>query len=440
MDNNNLTFDRWSDYQIHELPCSVNSSPSILKKNPPKSIKDNVDIKALISPGGLLCFLPSLYLRSLTIGEDRVEDTGTAAYALLAFYRYLHDAGLDFDDLSASPEDGPLFGFRYYLCENIKSIDNNGDVYGTFSTSTIKSYLGQIANYYEWLVQEELLEVSENHRPLTYSWKVLKGSNDPLLAHVYRKGEISFKRKSLLVGLPKEQKTASYVKVNPLSDQSLKLFRNHSKYLPEAIQLAFEMQILCGLRLGEVATFSEHHIVRPDARKKYKCRIGPNIDGCHTKYKKIRTIEIPVELMAKLYEHKLSKKRQINVAKSTTSDTTNSHPKNELRIFLSNRGKPYSKKSISGRFSDIRKKIRQEGYIFDHKDHDLRRTFATNWIAKESKESGNSFFFVASGLMELMGHNDFSATEKYVKYVSKENESIRHAERLNQIAEAIGKD
>jgi integrase len=436
MDELNQDLGAWSDYQIKEVPCR-DDGQSRNRKN--RSGDKVVSVKALIGPGGSLCVLPSLYLRNLSIGENRVEDSNTAAYAILAYYRFLHDDGRKFDDLTPVPQDGPLFAFRYFLCEHLKSIDAEGNVFGSFTTSTIKSYLGQISLYYEWLVNEELIEVSDEKRPLSYEWGTRNiGTNDQLLAHVYRRGEIKFKKRDLTQSLPREQLPADHDAVNPLSDDSLIRFREETKKLPNAHRLAYELQIQCGLRASETVSFSSHHIVRPDERKSYKCRIGPDIDGCKTKGRKIRTIKIPKSLMAELYEYLLSDER----AKYCDSLDLESvkHPKERTRLFLTNRRGPYARSSLDGRFGEIRTSIRKQGYTFDHKDHDLRRTFATRWLARKSKDSGNSFFFCATELMRLMGHESFTSTQKYVKFLSKKSEQRKHAERTNKIAEEALRD
>jgi integrase len=429
---NQVALGGWEDFQIKELPHQ-RSIPKE-KKVCQVASKKVTQIKSLICPLGKVCILPSLYLRELTIGKKKVLETGTAAYALLAYYRHLHDKGLEYDDLTEIPEDGPLFSFRYFLCDNMKSVDSSGNIYGAFGVGTIKSYLTQVALYYEWLVREGYLEVSETRKPLTYTWEVLKQGNDePLLAHVYKRGEIRFKKRDLTKSLPKEQMLQDYEKVNPLSGEYLEKFREEIKVLPRAIQLIFEMQIQCGLRVSEATTFAEDHIVRPDGRRVYKCRIGKEIDGCHTKNGKVRTIEIPDNLMAQLYEYKLSRAKFGQ--KDMRQEEENLHPKRRQRLFLSNRRSVYRKNTVITRFCEIREILRKKGLSFNHINHDLRRTFATDWLEKESKEKGQSFYFVASKLMRLLGHESFKTTEKYVIYLSKKYEKREHSKCLNKISE-----
>jgi integrase len=210
------------------------------------------------------------------------------------------------------------------------------------------------------------------------------------------------------------------------------VFRENAKSLSETFKLAYELQIQCGLRATEAISFASHHIVRPDERRVYKCRIGTAVDGCMTKNDKIRTIEIPKKLMSDLYEYKLSSNRLKHAGSECLNEGR--HPRDWVRLFLTNRGRPYARKALSNRFGDIRKSLRQSGLKFDYKDHDLRRTFATNWLSNEQQRTGNSFFYLGTKLMGLMGHADFKSTQKYVVYMNEQQEQIKQSHRVDEIA------
>ena len=406
-------------------------------KNAPCLLDDDgegVSVRALLTPTGGLDLLPSLYLRELTLGPPslRVKDSSTAAYALVTFCRFLNESGRSFDDLHPAPEKGPLWGFRVYLVERLHRLNSQGELVGTYTSSTIKSYLSQVVKYYEWLIDEGYLEISEERRPLVYKWRTIGSTTDALLAHAYRRGRVVLKRNNILEGIPTEQRKASHRRVNPFSNEELQEFRALTSQGGEAKRLLYEMQIRCGLRISEAATFPETLVVRPDGRAKYKCEIGPEYNGCKTKNDKQREIEIPADLMADLYEYKVSNNRTVAMAHLMKARGESDH----LPLFISNRKKGYTRSGIETDFAVIRSKIRQRIPSFDHKDHDLRRTFATNYLEDESKRKGRSYNFVATRLMELMGHDDWSSTVKYVNYLDDRKEREKHAERLNAIAES----
>ena len=193
------------------------------------------------------------------------------------------------------------------------------------------------------------------------------------------------------------------------------------------------------MRIGEAVTFSEAHIVRPDGRRAYKIRIGPEIDGCRTKYGKKRTIEVPDNLMGDLYAYKVSEQRAEYAARDPRPHDAEKPPSAARRLFLSNRGSAYSISSIESDFATVRTKIRKTGLDFQHKNHDLRRTFATNFLYEESVRCRRSFRYVAMRLMELLGHESWSSTEKYIAYLEDKYERRHNAALLNKVAgQAMG--
>ncbi|MBF4280677.1 site-specific integrase, partial [Vibrio anguillarum] len=75
----------------------------------------------------------------------------------------------------------------------------------------------------------------------------------------------------------------------------------------KALMLYLKTEV--GLRLEELITFPASVVEKPKA-KVVKVPIGERINGCLTKYRKDRTIEIPDHVMELLYEYKLSKARK----------------------------------------------------------------------------------------------------------------------------------
>ncbi len=64
--------------------------------------------------------------------------------------------------------------------------------------------------------------------------------------------------------------------------------------------------------------------------------------------------------------------------------------------------------------------------------HDLRSTFATHWLWKESKERGVGYDYLMDELAQLMGHASTSTTEKYIKYMNKLDDQISMAKAKNR--------
>jgi len=434
------------DYVIREI--DVDPEPSLVLRpdlSPllVRSSEDKITCSVILSPFGTIEYLPTLYLRHLKVLEGH-KDTKTTALALLAFFRFLRIKKIKFDSLKANPRHGPIWKFRTSLLDNIKTFDKNGNELGSFTISTIKAYLIQVINYYKWLIENEFLEVSEKAVPFKYKWEVPKhaNENEHFLSHIFSRKKLKVKTTDIMKSLPKSQACPPAGKVRPLSPEHLQLFENEISYLPRDKRLMFELSYKCGLRLSEFISFSASHFVLPLSNNETLCKIGPDIDGCATKYSKSRTISIPADLMAELYNFKLSDERhhQLNKVNFNIKADEIKHPKTRARLFISNRGMPYSVKTIEDAFSKIRKKIQLYCPEFNYRLHDLRATYATNFLAERSKTSGLPYSYIAHELQARMGHEDFSTTEKYVKYLEINRAQENHAEALNNLAEQSGKN
>jgi integrase len=86
-------------------------------------------------------------------------------------------------------------------------------------------------------------------------------------------------------------------------------------------------------------------------------------------------------------------------------------------------------------FAEIRREIRKIAPEWDYTPHDLRATYATRRLYTKSKVQGLPFRYVAHELMGVMGHENFSVTEKYIRYWENKEISKEHAMELNAISE-----
>uniref|UniRef100_UPI00188C9DB5 tyrosine-type recombinase/integrase n=1 Tax=Vibrio anguillarum TaxID=55601 RepID=UPI00188C9DB5 len=151
-----------------------------------------------------------------------------------------------------------------------------------------------------------------------------------------------------------------------------------------------------------------------------------------TKGGKERNVEIPIELYEELEIYKESHARLKNLNK-----------RNELvqsgvildaidYLFTSNKGTPYSVNTLETHFSNLRKQIREVDSSWYYRIHDLRSTFATHWLWKESKERDVGYDYLMDELALLMGHECTSTTEKYIKYMNKLDDQISMAKAKNR--------
>ena len=66
-----------------------------------------------------------------------------------------------------------------------------------------------------------------------------------------------------------------------------------------------------------------------------------------------------------------------------------------------------------------------------YKVHDLRSTFATNWLRNEAAEREVGYDFLMSELANLMGHKSTATTEKYVMLMNESTSQRSAAKRKN---------
>ncbi|MBJ3885617.1 site-specific integrase, partial [Salmonella enterica subsp. enterica serovar Kentucky] len=67
--------------------------------------------------------------------------------------------------------------------------------------------------------------------------------------------------------------------------------------------------------------------------------------------------------------------------------------------------------------------------------HDLRATFATDWLYSKHMETGKPFEALLQELADLMGHESTSTTQKYVNYMNDNKTWLEFAQRKNQFAQ-----
>ncbi|WP_281089264.1 site-specific integrase [Klebsiella pneumoniae] len=111
-------------------------------------------------------------------------------------------------------------------------------------------------------------------------------------------------------------------------------------------------------------TFPASVVDKPKA-KVVKVQIGENINGCLTKFKKNRTIEIPASVMDLLYEYKLSKARKKAIEKGLLRHN---------HLFVKSNGNIYAPNTIQKYVETIRNDLTHCGLDIYFAPHDLRAT------------------------------------------------------------------
>ena len=116
-------------------------------------------------------------------------------------------------------------------------------------------------------------------------------------------------------------------------------------------------------------------------------------------------------LMASLWLYRNGKEHQHRLSKWQLANGNC----DDAPLFLNRSGSFMSPKSVGNVISKVRKELKLVGKVLKRDFHDLRSTFATN-LAGFLIHKNLPIGFVQFKLMQLMGHADFSTTQKYINF------------------------
>ena len=294
----------------------------------------------------------------------------------------------------------PVYRYRKHLIEQVIAKDIDRD--------TANLYINHVRQFYEWARKQRRIDKV----PFKYKTKVIKkkrkdGGLD-LLFTDYGSEEKGFTITTTDLLIPKKykQKKSGDAGLSPYSQDELKLLYASKELTKQGAKLRVDLAVQCGLRAEEIATFSASHVVDPALDNKaiyYVTIIG--------KYDKERTIMVSKGLMASLWQYRNGKEHQNRLAKWQLEHGNC----DDAPLFLNRSGNFMSRKSIGNVISKVRKELAPFGKTLKRDFHDLRSTFATN-LAGFLIHKNLPIGFVQYKLMQLMGHADFSTTQKYINF------------------------
>ncbi|MFH0286534.1 tyrosine-type recombinase/integrase [Vibrio owensii] len=422
---------------INTKSGAITHSPYLSPSNLQSRLK-KTDI--IIAPDGTVVYPQSLYLVSKLRGEEKVKDTSSIAKALLAFTRYLdstHYSQVDEDGYEIPPEyltyktlskyeeEGAPWRFAEFLIANCNNIEGaNSDE--AFSLSTARSYMSTVIGFYRWMQKNGYVKNDDQNVATHYTTGIVRQelNRHDTLAHLKSGTERTFETPNIMRMFPKRENTPAHKKLKPMYPEHKALFNKHVNSLPKVTGLIFRLCVEAGLRIDEAIHFPAHDIGKGD----YSGLDAVPIKINRTKGSKPRTVEIPIELYEELEIYKESNARLMNLKHVQSGDGLDTIE----YLFLSNKGKPYSVNTLETHFSNQRKQIRKVDHSWYYRIHDLRSTYATHWLWKESKERDVGYDYLMDELAQLMGHASTSTTEKYIKYMNKLDDQISMAKTKNR--------
>lgn len=294
----------------------------------------------------------------------------------------------------------PVYRYRKYLIDQV--IANKID------RDTANLYINHVRQFYEWARKQYRID----KLPFKYKTKVIKkkrkDGNIDLLFTQYGAEEKGFTITTTDLLIPKKykQKKSTDESLSPYDQDELQLLYSSNALSKLGPRLRVDLAVQCGLRADEVATFEANHVVDPalsDQSIYYITIVG--------KYDKERTIMVSKGLMTSLWLYRNGEEHQHRLSKWQLANGCC----DDAPLFLNRSGSFMSPKSVGNVISKVRKELKLIGKVLKRDFHDLRSTFATN-LAGFLIHKNLPIGFVQFKLMQLMGHADFSTTQKYINF------------------------
>jgi len=340
------------------------------------------------------------------LGGVSLVTVQSLANSMSLFLQWVEKNNVDWQEVYAVSDSDkakywlPIYRYRKHLIEQVISKGIERD--------TANLYINHVRQFYEWARKQNRIDKV----PFKYKTKIIKkkrkdGGLD-LLFTDYGSDEKGFTITTTDLLIPKKykQKKPGDAGLSPYSKEELKLLYASRELAKQGAKLRVDLAVQCGLRAEEIATFSASHVVDPALGNKaiyYLTIIG--------KYDKERTIMVAKGLMTSLWQYRNGKEHQDRLAKWQLEHGNC----DDAPLFLNRSGDFMSRKSIGNVISKVRQELAPFGKSLKRDFHDLRSTFATN-LAGFLIHKNLPIGFVQYKLMQLMGHADFSTTQKYINF------------------------
>ncbi|QLK46268.1 site-specific integrase [Vibrio owensii] len=452
------SYDAYDDYRLLSIEVdtlaklkiseNINTESAALTHSPylnPSNLQSRLKkTDIILAPDGRVVYPQSLYLVAKLRGQGAVKDTSSIAKGLLAFTRYLDSTHyfqvdedgneippeyLTYKTLSKYEEEGAPWRFAEFLLANCNNIEGaNGNE--AFSLSTARSYMSAVIGFYKWMQKYGYIKNDDQNLVTHYTTGTIHQelNHHDMLAHTQSSSSRTYETSNIMKMFPKKENTPAHKKLKPMSLEHKALFNEYVDSLPRVTKLIFRLCVEAGLRIDEAIHFPAHDI----GKANYSDLDVVPIKITRTKFSTPRTVEVLIELYEELEIYKESNVRLANLNKRNVLVQTGETPDAIDYLFISNKGMPYSGNTLETHFSNLRKQIHAVDSSWYYRIHDLRSTFATHWLCKESQERDVGYDYLMDELAQLMGHTSTSTTEKYIKYMNKLDDQISMAKAKNR--------
>ena len=389
---------------------------------------DNIgSLPTLFSQDGVFNHEANSYLFYLK-AVKKAEDLSPCAQALRAYYQFLEDKELRWDEFPPVKRLKPTYLFRSHLLKQIKQ--------GELAHSTASVRMNQIVNYYKWMMHDGYLRI-KNEKEAPFKMEFVSVQNSGMLAHI--SPTFIVETSDLRIKVPRDADSKNIRSLSPLSRDALGILTQHLPQTSEELRLQALLAIDTGMRIEEVATLTldalDTATPLAESQHRFEILLCPRSTGVQTKFLKTRTVEISSDLLQSLNEYRISERRLKRVTRlnekieQLDSDTPPFTQKaieilercdRHEPLFVSQQGNPATGKSIEARWVEFRAEIKKAEPSFTHRFHDLRATYGTYRLS-DLLEAKLPVVDCMELLMGWMGHKDESTTLKYVRFLKRKD-------------------
>ncbi|MFW9686745.1 site-specific integrase [Vibrio parahaemolyticus] len=268
---------------------------------------DNIgSLPTLFSQGGVFNHEANSYLFYLK-AVKKAEDLSPCAQALRAYYQFLEDKGLHWDEFPPVKRLKPTYLYRSHLLKQIKQ--------GELAHSTASVRMNQIVNYYKWLMHDGYLRI-KNEKEAPFKMEFVSVQNSGMLAHI--SPTFLVETSDLRIKVPRDADSKNIRPLIPLSRDALGILTQHLPQTSEEFRLQALLAIDTGMRAEEVATLSldalDTATPLAESQHRFEILLCPRSTGVQTKFRKTRTVETSSDLLQSLNEYRISERRLKRVA------------------------------------------------------------------------------------------------------------------------------
>ncbi|MBA1201979.1 site-specific integrase [Pseudomonas capeferrum] len=327
-----------------------------------------------------------------------VETVNALLKHLHAYASYLESSGLDWRYFPARISNRSVYKYRGELVARMKD--------GTIAGSTASARMAAIIQFYRFAKDHGLIDT-----------KYAMWTEHEFKA--YYTDLTGFKRsitgQSTDLSIPNKSPPGNRLEdgLTPLSElHMMELIEHTRSQASEELHLMLTIGFFTGARLSTITSLRINtlELAREDQyiSDLYLLSVGPGTK-VKTKFDVKGDILIPGILLRRLKKYAYSPSRLKRESKSSKE--------NSALLFITSRGKPYSKTAIGVLMTNLRREAVKAGlkFMMSFKFHQSRATYGT-WLMKISLEvttTGAAIEFVKSAML----HKHESTTLKYVKFL-----------------------